>query len=157
MFSVLASYKAIAQPFNYFVSSWMILSFVGTLIWRGSCVDLKSVKRNLLTFFIDRDKGLYSPRPDNGDIGPLYKKTKKDSFINKIRYYFSMLVIYVGPAIVGMSMSSATSDNIRLLGGCLLAYFTTMIGGIYMFLLYYTRLKCLYQIQKELGKKLRFY
>ena len=157
IFSILASYKTIAYPFNYFVSGWMGLCFVGTVIWRARCIDIKSVKRDLLRYYIDKDKNIYSPKPDKGGISSLYKKTKKDSVIGKIRYGSVMLVIYTSPILIGANVSSAGNNNITLLATGVSLYLISMSGGIYMFLLYYTRLKCLYQIQKELGKKLRFY
>lgn len=157
IFSVIGSILSLAKPINYFVAGWMLATFIGAFIWRARCIDISNIKRNLLKYYVDKENALYAPKPAVGDIGSLYKETKEHHWVSKARYVLGMLLIYVGPILIGINMSSGVSDNAKLLGLSIFLYLGSMMIGIYMFLLYYTRLKCLYQIQKELGKKLRFY
>jgi hypothetical protein len=155
-FSVIGSIAYLPSPINWYAAGWMLITFLITFIVRAKDVDFKHIKKNLLKYYIDKKQGFYAPKIEKGDIGNLYKKDKYDNLFDKIKAVVYSIIIYVGPLLIGYSMSSAGDENIKMLGGVVLFYLLSTSGGIYMFLLYYARLRCLYQIQKELGCKLKF-
>ena len=157
LYSVIAGFSYFSANIRLYLLAWMVLAFFVWFYLRSRDVDKPSIKKNMLKYFIDTKKNLYSPAPNKGGVGELYKRSRKDKVINRIKYCIVMLMVYIGPILIGINISSAGNINIKAVATLLFLYLLSLIFGVYIFLLYYTRLKCLYQIQKELGRKLRFY
>jgi hypothetical protein len=119
-------------------------------------LNFKAVKQHFLKYNIDKEKAIYAPKLNNADCGPIYKSNNKNTFFDKIENLMIGVILILQPILVVINITENSTLNLTLIGGAIFTYLLSVFIGIYAIQWSYIRLKCLYEIQKELGRTLTF-